>query len=102
MPTVRDRASAAALLLAALIAVACSTGPNEGDGTGIVRALGAGGATVTLEHGEIPGMMMGMTMEFAVAKPELLAGVEVGDTVEFHLVHEGDAYTVTELREANP
>jgi Cu(I)/Ag(I) efflux system periplasmic protein CusF len=102
MRAVRNRGGAAALLLAALGAAECSAKTNEGEGTGIVRALGAGGTTITLEHGEIPGLMMGMTMEFAVAKPELLAGIEVGETVEFHLVHEGDTYTVTELREAKP
>ena len=89
-----------ALGASAALALACGGGnANEGDGTGRVRALGAGGSTVTLEHGDIPGLMRAMTMEFAVAKPELLAGVEVGDTVEFHLVHAGGAYTITELRE---
>jgi len=102
MRTVRGRRGSAALLLAALIAVACSTRANEGDGTGVVRALGAGGATITLEHGDVPPLMTAMTMEFAVARPELLAGIEVGETVAFHLVHEGDTYTVTELRETSP
>jgi Cu/Ag efflux protein CusF len=102
MRNVRNHAAAAALLLTALIAAACSAKSNEGEGTGIVRALGVDGATITLEHGEIPGMMMAMTMEFAVAKPELLAGIEVGETVEFKLVYEGNTYTVTELREATP
>ena len=88
-----------ALAVGAALALACGGDANEGDGTGIVRALGAGGATVTLEHGDVPGLMRAMTMEFAVAKPELLAGVEVGDRVAFHLVHAGGTYTVTELRE---
>jgi Cu/Ag efflux protein CusF len=89
-----------ALALAALLAAACGgASTSEGDGTGVVRALGADGKTVTLEHGEIPGLMKAMTMEFAVAQPAQLAGVEVGELVEFHLVYEGGAYTITELRE---
>lgn len=84
----------------AALALACGGGgESQGEGTGRVRALGAGGSTVTLEHGDIPGLMRAMTMEFAVAKPEQLAGVEVGDVVEFHLVEAGGAYTITELRE---
>jgi Cu/Ag efflux protein CusF len=47
-------------------------------------------------------LMRAMTMEFGRAKPELLAGIDVGETVEFHLVLEGGTYTVTELRETNP
>jgi Cu/Ag efflux protein CusF len=100
MRTVREPRRAAALALAALLAGACDGSPNEGDGRGVVRALGAGGNTVTLEHSEIPGLMKAMTMEFAVAQPAQLAGVEVGETVEFHVVYEGGAYTITELREA--
>jgi Cu/Ag efflux protein CusF len=85
----------------ALLASACggSATANEGDGIGVVRALGAGGKTITLEHGDLPGLMRAMTMEFAVAEPAQLAGVEVGETVAFHLVYEDGAYTITELRE---
>jgi Cu/Ag efflux protein CusF len=92
----------AAVLLAVAVVAGCHASSDEGDGTGIVRAFGAGGATITLEHGDIPGVMAAMTMDYAVAKPELLAGIEVGETVAFHLVHENGVYTVTELREANP
>jgi Cu/Ag efflux protein CusF len=91
-----------AALLAAWLAAACSGDADEGRGTGIVRALGEGGRTITLEHGDIPGLMKAMTMEFAVAKPEQLQGLEVGETVDFRVVYEGGAYTVTELREARP
>ena len=95
--------TALALALAGALLTACGGGnANEGDGTGIVRAIGAGGTTVTLEHGDIPGLMQAMTMDFAVAQPAQLAGVEVGETVEFHLVYEGGAYTITELREVAP
>jgi Cu/Ag efflux protein CusF len=83
----------------AALALACGGDGEAGDGTGVVRALGTGGATVTLEHGDIPGLMQAMTMEFTVARPELLRGVEVGDTVDFHVVSEGGSYTITELRE---
>lgn len=67
-----------------------------------MRALPADGRKVTLEHGDIPGVMKAMTMEFAVARPELLAGVEVGETVAFRVVYEGGVYTLTELRETPP
>ena len=94
--------AAAAALITCLFASACGGKPNEGDGTGIVRAIAADPATITLEHGDIPGLMQAMTMEFAVAEPAQLAGVEVGETVEFHLVVADGAYAITVLREATP
>jgi Cu/Ag efflux protein CusF len=87
------------LAAGAALALACGGDAEQGEGTGVVRALGAGGATVTLEHGDIPGLMRAMTMEFAVAKPELLRGVEVGDSVDFHVVYAEGHHTITELRE---
>jgi len=93
------RISRLAAALGASLLAACGGGPSEGDGTGIVRAVAPDGARVTLEHGDIPGLMQAMTMEFALAQPEQLAGVEVGETVEFHLVYEAGAYTITKLRE---
>ena len=89
-------------LLSALLVAACGGKGNAGDGAGSVRAIAADQSTITLEHGDIPGLMKAMTMEYAVAKPEQLAGVAVGDTVEFHLVHAEGAYSVTELRETPP
>ncbi len=94
--------AAAAALITCLFASACGGKANEGDGTGVVRAIAADQATITLEHGDIPGLMQAMTMEFAVAEPAQLAGLELGETVEFHLVYADGAYTVTELHEANP
>jgi len=90
------------VLVTIVLALACGGAANEGAGTGVVRALGADGASITLEHGDVPGLMKAMTMEFAVAKPEQLQGIEVGETVDFRLVYERGVYTVTELREANP
>lgn len=87
------------LAAGAALALACGGDVESGEGTGVVRALAADGSTVTLEHGDIPGLMRAMTMEFAVAKPELLRGVEVGDGVDFHLVYAEGRYTITELRE---
>ena len=98
-----SRLRPSALALAALLASACGPAqPQEGAGTGIVREIGADRRTVTLEHGEIPGLMQAMTMEFALAEPAQLAGVELGESVHFRLVYEAGAYTITELREAKP
>jgi Cu/Ag efflux protein CusF len=91
--------------LAAALAIAlggCARSGHEGDGVGVVRAIGPERRTITLEHGDIPGLMKGMTMEFDVASPELLNDVEVGETVAFHLVHENGAYTVTRVTERKP
>lgn len=93
----------AVLALVAALAVACGGGStSEGDGRGVVRALGADGRSVTLEHGDVPGVMNAMTMEFAVEPAEQLAGVAVGDRVDFHLVYAEGRYTVTQLRKAAP
>ena len=91
-------AIAAALLAVALAGLACG---GEPAGTphaahGVIRGLGA--AEVTIEHGEIPGFMDAMTMGFAVDDPTLLAGLAVGDEVDFSVTQDGDRYVVTEIR----
>jgi Cu/Ag efflux protein CusF len=97
-----SKLAATVALIVGLFASACGGKANEGDGTGIVRAIAADQATITLEHGDIPGLMRAMTMEFAVAEPAQLSGVAVGETVEFHLVYVDGTYSVTELRQATP
>jgi len=48
---------------------------------GIIRALDA--KQVTLEHGSFDSLnMMGMTMPFTLASPEVAAGLQVGDRVQ--------------------
>ena len=94
--------AATAILMTSLLASACGESVTEGDGTGIVRAIAPDQRAITLEHGDIPGLMTAMTMEFAVATPAQLTGVAIGETVAFHLVYAEGAYTLTELREQNP
>lgn len=54
-----------------------------GKATGTVTAVDAAAGKITLDHGAIPSVgWSAMTMGFS-AKPDLLAGVAVGDTVDF-------------------
>ena len=64
---------------------------------GIVKSLDAKAGTVTIDHEDIPGVMMGMNMTFAVADPAVLQNVAVGQTVDFRLQKEGGRFVVTEI-----
>jgi Cu/Ag efflux protein CusF len=92
------RAAAASCALA-LGLVACGGKAESGRGEGIVRAVDPVANRVTLDHGEIPGMMEPMLMEFDVANAALLDGLEPGDTVRFQVVEDGGKYTLTEVVE---
>jgi Cu/Ag efflux protein CusF len=84
--------------VAALAALgACSEGRIGGRGEGVVRATHDDGRIV-IEHGDIPGVMKAMTMEFEV-DPGLLKGIESGDRVTFAIEAEGGRYHVTQLSE---
>lgn len=52
---------------------------------GVVRAIDVNAKTITLEHGDIPGVMAAMTMAYGVARPELLQKISVNDRVRFTL-----------------
>lgn len=97
MRTMRSRV-ARCLLLAVIATAACGgEGDAEKPGTGVVRGIDAANAQITLEHGDIPGLMKAMTMTFEVAAPTLLEGVAVGDEVDFHVRYADGKYTVTEI-----
>jgi Cu/Ag efflux protein CusF len=88
-----------ALALAAAVAVSgCSRQAEEGVGSGIVLAVDAAAGLVTLDHGDIPGLMTGMSMTFEVADPAMLSGLAGGEQVEFRVRHEGGRYVVQEIR----
>ena len=54
-------------------------------GRGVVRDVFSSKGEVLISHEDIPGLMMAMTMVFPVEDPSLLAGLAVGDSVEFTL-----------------
>jgi Cu(I)/Ag(I) efflux system protein CusF len=78
-------------------ALAACGGVEAGQGEGVVLQV-HGDGRVVIEHGDIPGVMKAMTMEFEV-DPALLEGIEPGDRVEFRIADAGGRYRVTELAE---
>ncbi len=78
---------------------ACGEDSSHGHpGHGIVKSLDADARDVTLEHGDIPGLMKAMTMTFKVAPGVALDEIRQGAEVEFKVKEDGGVYTVTEIR----
>jgi Cu/Ag efflux protein CusF len=85
----------------ALALAACggaAEGPKPGHGT--VRAVDAAAGTVTLQHGDIPGLMKAMTMTFEVAQPSLLEGLAPGQEVDFRVQEQEGRFVVTQIAPA--
>jgi protein SCO1/2 len=88
-----------ALALAAVLGL-CACDPMAGtafDASGVVRAVRAEERSVTIEHGDIEGLMPAMTMSFDVADPALLDGIEPGQYVEFRLSRRGGKFAIVAL-----
>lgn len=65
-----------------------------------VTEIDAAKGMVTLDHGDIAELQWpAMKMDFAT-KPELLAGIKVGDKVNFEIDWDGKAGTVTKIEQA--
>jgi Cu/Ag efflux protein CusF len=82
--------------LLAIALAACGGGPADHPGRGKVVAVAAARGEITLAHGDIPGLMKGMTMTFQ-ADPALLAGIEPGQEVEFRVREQAGRYELTAL-----
>jgi Cu/Ag efflux protein CusF len=82
-----------ALALLALALAACGRG-HEYTGVGEVVAIDEPRLHATIRHEDIPGFMGAMTMRFAVASPDVLAGVASGAHVRFVLRDEGEPVLV--------
>lgn len=88
----------------ALVALSVSSLSSEGSTSegvptrGVVKDVDAANAEVTIDHEDIPGLMMAMTMTFSVADPAQLRGIEKGQQVDFKVKKEGGRYVVTEIR----
>lgn len=93
-------ALAAGLLLA--LPACREQAAQNGTGQGKIIAIDTENAEITLDHGEIPGLMGAMTMPFPVSDPKLLEGLQAGQQVEFDLEYRGGMYTVKGIRPAAP
>ena len=87
----------------ALALAACSpAAPRDYEGRGAAIEIDATARTITLDHEEIPGLMKGMTMTFAVSPEVDLDAVAVGSEVDFRLTDDASALTVTQIRAVAP
>lgn len=71
-------------------------------GTGVVKAIDAKAASITLAHDPIPALKWSaMTMPFKLAKPELAKGLAVGQKVSFDVEMAADhQFSITAIRPA--
>jgi len=94
---VRAGLLAVALVSLSLLSSACGDGTKTTTGRGFVRDVRPAWSQVVIEHGELPGLMPAMTMNFDVADPKLLDALFPGQSVEFDVAFDGKAYTVTRI-----
>jgi len=74
---------------------------KHGMAAGTVTAIDAAKGTITLDHGAMSGLdWPAMTMGFT-AKLEQLAGIKVGDQVDFEIDWDGKAGAITKIAKAN-
>ncbi len=91
------RRVAAPLALAALLASLACQRSDTFEASGVVRGVRAAEGQVTIEHGDIEGLMPAMTMSFDVADPTLLEGLEPGQYVEFRLRRRDGSFEIDRL-----
>lgn len=72
--------------------------PKVHSAHGIVKAVDAAARVVTLDHEEIPGVMMAMVMDFEVAPQVALDAGLVGSEVDFEVEEHGGALRVVSLK----
>jgi Cu(I)/Ag(I) efflux system membrane fusion protein len=73
-----------------------NTGTMLNEGTGKIESISHD--EITLSHGPIKSMGWGaMTMTFKLAKPEMSASLQQGDTVNFDFRQDNDGYVIEKL-----
>lgn len=72
---------------------------RTGHGSGVVRAIDAKNAKVTIQHGPIRELAWpGMTMAFVATPPALLRNLRVGQRIDFTVQMRGTTAAVTAIR----
>ncbi|MFA5082512.1 MAG: efflux RND transporter periplasmic adaptor subunit [Hydrogenophilaceae bacterium] len=76
-------------------------GSQSWSGTARIVTADPKSGALTMEHDPIPALKWpAMTMDFKVAAPAILGGLNKGQAVEFDLAKEGGDYVVTAIRPA--
>jgi Cu/Ag efflux protein CusF len=81
-----------ALLIVLILVAGCSS--ETWQARGVVRGVAPAEHQVSIEHGEIEGLMTAMTMELTVYEAELFEGLLVGAVVDFTLRRAGNGYAL--------
>lgn len=88
--------------VAALRQAAAPRATGSWTADGIVRLVQPGPGVVWLTHGDIPGLMPGMTMPFEAASARLLDGLAPGDRVRFTLRQSAGRLLVVAIEKEGP
>lgn len=78
--------------------------PKDGDylGDGTITKINMQLGSVEMDHGEIPGLMPAMRMEFYVSDKAFLDGLAVGDRIDFTILYKGGTETITKITKKHP
>ena len=91
------RSFALVVVLATSLA-ACKDNPTHGTGDATVAGVDLAKSEITLDHGDIPGIMGAMTMTYSVPDKKLLDGIAPGAKVKFDIEVVDGEYRVTRIR----
>ena len=100
--TEESRPAAPAAAQTAAPAPAAASEPQRYDMIGKVVAVDKEGKTLTVDHGDIPGFMMAMTMPYPVKDAALLDKVAAGDQITAKVVSAGGEYWLENVVAAPP
>lgn len=85
------------LLVAALLAAACGPSADVYAVRGVIQDVDREHQQLLIAHEDIPGFMPAMTMNFDLASPALLEGLEPGQVVRFQLEHTAKSFRILSL-----
>lgn len=103
------RGAVVVVVLATLLAIACSNAPTYGTSNstnhaqtylsnGVIKSTDRENGMATVDHEDVPGYMAAMEMTLKVSDRAMLERVKAGDVVEFELFREGSTLTITKLK----
>lgn len=87
------------LRLMVLLSFASIAFAQTHQGTGVVKRIDAAKGVVSLKHDPVKSLNWpGMTMNFNVRDPKLLAGVKPEQQIKFEFVEEKGRYVITGIK----